>query len=62
MKDHTDLLVKLIVLEEEVEHYKTLLMPCDTGHIHTTINFLQSRIPAPVISLSCFNSSRSNDI
>jgi hypothetical protein len=44
MKDHTDLLVKLIVLEEEVEHYKTLLMPCDTGHIHTTINFLQSRI------------------
>jgi|TARA_B100000902_G_scaffold103856_1_gene106106 hypothetical protein len=44
MKDHTDLLVKLIVLEEEVEHYKTLLMPHDTGHIHTTINFLQSRI------------------
>ena len=44
MKDHTDLLVKLIVLEEEIEYYKTLLMPHDTGHIHTTINFLEERI------------------
>ena len=44
MKDHTDLLVKQIVLEDEIEHYKTLLMPHDTGHIHTTINFLEARI------------------
>ena len=44
MKDHTDPIVKLIVLEEEVEYYKTLLMPHDCGHIHTTINFLESRI------------------
>ena len=44
MKDQTDLIVKQMVLEEEIEHYKTLLMPHDTGHIHTTINFLQARI------------------
>ena len=44
MKDPTDLIVKLVVLEEEVEYYKTLLMPHDTGHIHTTINFLEERI------------------
>ena len=44
MKDHTDSLVTLMVLTEEVEHYKTLLMPHDTGHIHTTINFLEARI------------------
>lgn len=43
-KDPTDSLVKLMVLEEEVEHYKTMLMPHDTGHIHTTINFLEARI------------------
>jgi len=44
MKDHTDSIVKLIVLEEEVEYYKTLLMPHDTGHINTTISFLEARI------------------
>jgi len=44
MKDPTDSLVRLIVLTEEVEHYKTMLMPHDTGHIHTTINFLEDRI------------------
>ena len=44
MKDPTDSLVRLMVLEEEVEYYKTLLMPHDTGHIHTTINFLEARI------------------
>ena len=44
MKDHTDSIVKLIVLQEEVEYYKTLLMPHDTGHINTTISFLEARI------------------
>tara|TARA_X000001036_G_C20641436_1_gene791261 strand:- start:47 stop:220 length:174 start_codon:yes stop_codon:yes gene_type:complete len=44
MIDHTDLIVKLVVLQEEVEHYKTMLMPHDTGHIHTTISFLEARI------------------
>ncbi len=44
MKDPTDSLVRLMVLTEEVEYYKTMLMPHDTGHIHTTINFLEERI------------------
>jgi hypothetical protein len=34
----------LEVLEQEVAYYKTLLEPHDTGHIHTTINFLNERI------------------
>lgn len=37
-------LVRLEVLEEEIEYYKTLLQPHDTGHIHTTISFLQNRV------------------
>lgn len=37
-------LVRISVLEEEIEYYKTLLQPHDTGHIHTTIGFLKRRI------------------
>ena len=37
-------LVRLDVLREEVEYYKTLLQPHDTGHIHTTIGFIKRRI------------------
>jgi hypothetical protein len=37
-------LVRISVLEEEIEYYKTLLQPHDTGHIHTTIGFLMRRI------------------
>jgi len=37
-------LVRISVLEEEVEYYKTLLQPHDTGHIHTAISFVKSRI------------------
>jgi hypothetical protein len=36
--------VRISVLEEEIAYYKTLLQPHDTGHINTTINFLQNRI------------------
>ena len=43
-KDVTDSLVRLIVLEDEVEYYKTLLQPHDTGHIHTAISFIKDRI------------------
>ena len=32
------------MLEEEVEYYKTLLQPHDTGHIHTAISFIKDRI------------------
>jgi hypothetical protein len=37
-------IVRVNVLEEELNYYKTLLQPHDTGHIHTTIAFLQNRI------------------
>ena len=39
-----ELLNTIVVLQSEVEHYKTLLQPHDTGHIHTTINFITERI------------------
>ena len=37
-------IVRISVLEQEVEYYKTLLQPHDTGHIHTTISFIKDRI------------------
>ena len=37
-------LLRIQMLEEEVEYYKTLLQPHDTGHIHTTISFIKERI------------------
>ena len=37
-------IVRISVLEEEVEYYKTLLRPHDTGHIHTAIGFIKRRI------------------
>ena len=37
-------LIRLDVLKEEVEYYKTLIREHDTGHIHTTINFIKRRI------------------
>ena len=37
-------IVRISVLEEEIEYYKTLLQTHDTGHIHTTISFLTSRL------------------
>ena len=37
-------LVRINVLEEEIEYYRTLLQPEDTGHINTTISFLSQRL------------------
>jgi hypothetical protein len=37
-------IVRINVLEEEIEYYKTLLQPSDTGHIHTTISFMSQRL------------------
>jgi hypothetical protein len=37
-------IVRIDVIEEEIEYYKTLLQETDTGHIHTTIGFLNRRI------------------
>ena len=34
-------IVRISVLEEEVEYYKTLLREHDTGHIHTAIGFIK---------------------
>ena len=35
-------IVRIGVIEEEIEYYKTLLRESDTGHIHTTIGFLNA--------------------
>ena len=37
-------IVRINVLEEELEFYRTLIQPEDTGHIHTTIHFIEDRI------------------
>ena len=37
-------IVRINVLEEEVEYYRSLLLPHDTGHIHTAISFVEDRI------------------
>lgn len=34
----------MCALKREVEHLKTMIRPHDTGHIHTTISTLESRI------------------
>jgi len=36
--------VRIQILQEEIEYYKTLIEPQDCGFIHTTINFLEQRI------------------
>lgn len=36
--------VHLMALIDEVDELKTRIQPHDTGHIHTTINMLESRI------------------
>ena len=37
-------LLHVRVLENEIDHLKTLIRPHDTGHIHTTINTLEWRL------------------
>ena len=37
-------IVRIDVLYEEIEYYKSLLQDEDTGHIRTTIGFLTDRI------------------
>jgi len=36
--------VRIQILKEEIDYYKTLIESQDCGHIHTTISFLESRI------------------
>ena len=35
---------RLVMLMEEIAILKSRLQPHDTGHIHTTINMLESRV------------------
>ena len=37
-------LIRISVLEEEIEHLRTLIRPQATGHIYTAISVLQDRI------------------
>ncbi len=34
----------LNILKKEIEHAKSCLMPEDTGHIHTSINWMTQRV------------------
>ncbi|MBR19889.1 MAG: hypothetical protein CMA64_07065 [Euryarchaeota archaeon] len=43
-KDFSGNLIKIAMLEKEIEHAKTCLMPHDTGHIHTAISWMEHRI------------------
>ena len=39
-----EILNTIMVLQSEVEHWKSLLQPHDTGHINTAISFATERI------------------
>ena len=46
-KKHNDFpgeLITISVLEREIAYYKTLIRDHDTGHIHTSISYLESRV------------------
>ena len=40
-KDFSGDLIRVNILKQEIALYKTMIRDHDTGHIHTTINFLQ---------------------
>lgn len=44
MLSSTDTKIAILVLLDEIEHYKTLIQEHDTGHIHTAIGFLERRV------------------
>ena len=43
-KDFPGDLIKIKVLEDEIEYFKSLIQEHDTGHIHTTIDCLETRV------------------
>ena len=43
-KDFSGDLIRVNILKQEIELYKTMIQPHDTGHILTTISFLQERV------------------
>tara|TARA_B100001057_G_scaffold491241_2_gene581072 strand:+ start:3556 stop:3822 length:267 start_codon:yes stop_codon:yes gene_type:complete len=44
VKDFTGNLIRISILEKEIEYAKSQLQPHDTGHIYTAISWLESRI------------------
>lgn len=43
-KDFPGNLIKVKVLEDEIQYFKSLIQEHDTGHIYTTIDCLKSRV------------------
>ena len=43
-KDFSGNLIRISILEKEIEYAKSQLQPHDTGHIHTAISWLEHRI------------------
>jgi hypothetical protein len=43
-KDFPGNLIKVKVLEDEIEYFKTQIQEHDTGHIYTTIDTLKDRV------------------
>ncbi len=39
-----EIINQITVLQLEIDHAKSQLLPHDTGHIHTAINWMQERI------------------
>ena len=44
LKDFTGNLIRISILEKEIEYAKNQLQPHDTGHIYTAISWLEHRI------------------
>ena len=44
VKDFTGNLIRISILEKEIEYAKSQLQQHDTGHIYTAISWLESRI------------------
>ena len=43
-KDFPGNLIKIKLIEDEIEYAKSQLQPHDTGHIHTAISWLEHRV------------------
>ena len=43
-KDFPGNLIKVKVLEDEIDYAKSQLQPHDTGHIHTAISWMEDRL------------------
>ena len=44
VKDFSGNLIRISILEKEIEYAKSQLQPHDTGHIYTAISWLEHRI------------------